>query len=418
MNEIAKLQANTLVNTAKNRGLYCQVREVNTGGVKLNKSGMYVMFGMDEETVNSFARKDADGLYELARSQAVEHGTIYPKCQIIQLTDSNSMVQAADALDYMIGLEFLRDQAKELGVKTLRSQMQYATVLLASYYYREALEYPEVVRETAMKSCNMLFEYFGSKYNTIEEFFEHNKQYRTKDTGMFTYATGNIYNATGEYHVPIESLFHAGDRKVCASNIQEKDLPELEKMLCAKKIHYHIKPECRISDNYGEPVDENSKKIFKNGPKARVWHTIYYDEAYDNLINGWYAARYYTNLKDHVKSLSYDPNGPYMPVVVPAAWIENVTNYLNDIHANYYFDVNCAYAPTTLETIGLVVDNKTDLQRIATAITSVIQGKQTYKEIDRVLEKASLGKGKEKQDALAELERRKNTKSLTASQER
>ena len=80
-------------------GMYWAIKEVNTGDLILDKSGFYLMCGLDEKTVSDFSMLDAISLYEHAVLQATQGHIMYPKCTVYHFTCENQLWQCANMLD-------------------------------------------------------------------------------------------------------------------------------------------------------------------------------------------------------------------------------------------------------------------------------------------------------------------------------
>ena len=73
-----KSMIDKLTTAISGHGMYFRVKEVNAGDFILDKSGIYLMVGLDEKAVCDFSSLDPDSLYEIAVSQEAEVAKMYP----------------------------------------------------------------------------------------------------------------------------------------------------------------------------------------------------------------------------------------------------------------------------------------------------------------------------------------------------
>ncbi len=411
MNEIAKRQAGNLQKVINERGLYCAVREINTGALNSQTSGVYVMIGLDESSVNNYNRLDTTRFVEEYKQQLARTGIYSPKCQIVRITDSNNLEACADVLDMSILFEFLRDKSKDFGYKKMHTLISDPLIVLACTYYNESInpDRTDELREAAYEGCRQIFEYLNSDCKNMDEFYKKNKHYITKPSGKFKYETGTVWTSNSSYYRPLE-LLAAPTRPILKTPIEEKYLKEFESLMEQKKIEFYISPNPVIENDFGT-TDLPEQKMFENGPKASVTHSVYYDAAYAGLVEGWTYAKNFKNLEKHAKSLELDTgdiNNKYF-FSVPSYWVNLFTNYLEECGSNYIFDIDGVYIPSTRSTFGIVVDNNTDMEHVKNAFKYSIEQKSSFHVIDKLAERAYLSKNPiERRNALKELEDRNN----------
>jgi len=398
------------------RGMYFKVKEVNTGDLVLNKSGIYVMCGLNEQTVCDFSSLDPDSLYEIAVSQEAEVAKMYPKCSVFQFTSDNQLLKCADMLDHVIMFEFLRDKAKDFGIKNLPSKIDEGLLDLSMYYYSQSLKlkYPDHLRHELYKSCKNLFDFFGSKYTKIEDYY--NSKGNTSDkkhVPNWRYLNPKEYISKSPNCVESVAKLIRPNRLIAISSVPAQALPELEKLLTNKGIKYFINKEPVVVNDFGIPETEENKKLFFNDEsfkKPAVYYMVQFDSVYTPFISGYTNAEIYDGLKDHAKHIPLITNSDkkYNAINIPAYWVESFIDYLKAEKINYIYDIDSTYTQSNTFEIGFVFDSEAEYHRAANIVIKIIEGKMEYHEIDRTLERASLGYGKEKEEALKELEARKN----------
>ena len=403
-------------------GMYCSIKEVNTGDLILNKSGIYLMCGLDEKTVGDFSIKDADSLYELAVAQETQPGSMFPKCTVFHFTNENQLLKCADMLDQIIMLEFLRDKAKDFGIKNLPSQINTGLLDLAMYYYSESLKlkYPENLRRELYKSCKNLFDFFGSKYKSIEDYYKDKENTSDKkDVQNWRYLNPKEYVSKSPNQVESVSKLMKPNREIAMCSVPAQALPELEEILTNKDIKYFINKEPIVIDDFGIPTNETTKKLFddKSFRKPTVYYNIQFDSAYTSFICQHVNAEIYDGLKDHAKYLPLITNSDRKinVITVPCFWVEAFVDYLKSENINYIYDINGTYAKSDSFEIGFVFDSEAEYKRAANVIIKILEGKMEYHEIDKTLERAALGQGKDREQALKELEMRENNKNEIVS---
>ena len=403
-------------------GMYCSIKEVNTGELILNKSGIYLMCGLDEKTVNDFATMDADSLYELAVSQEVQVAQMFPKCTVFHFTSENQLLQCADMLDKVIMLEFLRDKAKDFGVKSLPSQIDEGLLDLAMYYYSESLKlkYPENLRHELYKSCKNLFDFFGSKYKSIKDYYKDKENTSDKkNVENWKYIDAKAYISKSPNCVESVDKLIRPNRQIAISSVPAQALPELEKLLTNKGIKYFINKEPVVVNDFGIPNNETTKKLFedKSFKKPMVYYMVQFDSAYTSFISSYTNAEIYDGLKDHAKHLPLitGSDKKINAINIPAYWVEAFIDYLKAENINYIYDIDGTYTQSSTFEVGFVFDSEAEYKRAANIVIKILEGKMSYHEIDKTLERAALGQGKDKEQALKELEMRENNKNENIS---
>ena len=406
-----------LTTAVSGHGMYCSIREVNTGDLILNKSGVYVMCGLDEKTVSDFSTMNADALYELAVAQETQVHNMFPKCTVFHFTCENQLFQCSNMLDQIIMIEFLRDKAKEFGIKNLPSQIDTGLLDLALYYYTESLKlkYPENLRHELYKSCKNLFDFFGSKYKNIEDYYkDKDKTSDKKDVQNWKYIDAKEYISKSPNQVEDAYKLVGPNRQIAMCSVPAQALPELEKILTNKGIKYFINKEPIVLNDFGVPDNEFTKKLFsdKSFRKAEVYYTIQFDSAYAPFVNGYVNAEIYSEVKDHAKHLPLITNSDRKMnvMLVPVFWAEAFVDSLKTENINFIYDIDGTYTQPNPFELGFVFDSDAEYQRAANIIIKIAEAKMNYHAIDKTLERAALGQGKDKEQALKELEMRGNNK--------
>ena len=144
---------------------------------------------------------------------------------------------------------------------------------------------------------------------------------------------------------------------------------------------------------------------------------VQFDSAYTSFISSYTNAEIYDGLKDHAKHLPLitGSDKKINAMNIPAYWVEAFIDYLKAENINYIYDIDGTYTQSSTFEVGFVFDSEAEYKRAANIVIKILEGKMSYHEIDKTLERAALGQGKDKEQALKELEMRENNKNENIS---
>lgn len=397
MNEVALLQSNKMAEAAKLHNIPFVVRQINDGTLS-EKNGVYCIYGISQEDVDSVNRLDEDALYRFCAKQEADLTIAYPHCTVSKITDSRNLETAAMIIDNLVVFEFLRDKAKDFGLKINARKLFNGNISDIEVAYNESIN-PKRKMYDRRVFYDLVKRYLEFYDEDIPEkdFLEKHKEYKPETNTVHSIKAKN-WVSNERYSCDELTLFRP-NRTISSTAIEEKYLKEFEALMNKEEINYHIFPEAVICNDFGEtdlPDDDFYEYMDR---KPRIMHTVAFDSKFEGIANGFKYTKENEYLNKHKKELRYDSNVSYSVFLIPRLWINYVTAELaaNDNEVidknddDIIFDVRGAYVSSSYESFGLIAASEAGRKKITTAMVHALECHTKEKIINYEQEKEMLG---------------------------
>ena len=388
----------------------------NNNVTPLESDGIYLMFGTSKETVENFNDLSEYRFYhdEYKKQHSGENTNfLFPKCQIIKLDGPDFLVRTGDALEYAMMFEFLKEKMSDFGFKKNVDKISDALLGLAITYYMEAtnLEAPDELRKASWEGCRLVFEFINSGEENVDDFFKKRGLTQTKRNASIIHEVKSLWESKSENNIESDDLFQPSTENTSTA-IKKEFLKEFEEFAKINGIKYHIVPEPVIYNDFGK-VQGKDAEYLSGLPQASTYYKVEHDANDSGLIKGFVYSRTFKFLspeehsKKELTNLEAIRAGQFKKFLIPLYWVKTVTQYLQDVHADYVYDRIGSVCASTGDAFGIVTFDDTNEAKVQRACALAIEIKAKYKYVDHRLEKLSLGTKKEQEEALEELRQSK-----------
>lgn len=397
MNEVAIRQSNKMAEAAKMHDMPFAIRQINNGAL-VEQNGVYCIYGIDQTDVDNVSRLDEEALFKFCKKQEADFTIAYPHCTVTKITDTNNLQTAAMILDNFIVFDFLRQKAKDFGLKINARMVSNRNLSDLEVAYDESLNEKRPLSERKV-FYDLVKTYLELYHENVkeEEFFKRHPEYAPKTNLVHETKTKN-WVSDREYSCS-ESQLHRPSRMISSTTIEEKYLPELEDLLNKEEVYYHIAEKGVVCNDFGETdlPDDNFYDLMERKP--RIMHTVAFDSRYEGLINGFKRTKENEYLRKHAVNLRYDSTFKYQAFSIPELWINHITDELarsdRDIvdkrNDEIIFDVKGTYVPSTYSTFGIVTTTQSGAEKVINALKHAMDAHMKMKIVNHDLEKQQLG---------------------------
>lgn len=368
MYELEVSNANNLVTDLKSRGLEYNIKVIGDNNSKRNpEDGVYIIFGTNGKAIENMSSNEQTFLDEYDY-QETERANIFPSYTIVKL-ENNSMAAASDFCNKRDAVQLVDVLFKryKLPIPGEITQGDFKSVYRS---YKQSIDESatEIERDSANESLKYLLSILSSGL-TQDEYdkknggfnFVGNKKLAKKINKKAEEIANKIvkYEPQGKNCVD-EELLKRSNGTYKTVNIDHDILPYFEKdMAKHPKIKYSIVKESKVSI-HGE-----------NGYK--YWHMLTFPAQHEKTI----AAVMHKYERDLIRVSKKYPDGMQniFTAEILATDFDNFYDFARKHNLQFYFDEKGTYAKSTINTIGIVVEDAINKDLLIATLTCFIEQK-------------------------------------------